>query len=162
MNNIISSQIHSIPAHINSQQLTISNYLNKFKEIVQNKIATLEDEIISIQQAYQIDNSISLLRNHIEDIGQVIFSSKLGIIPRDILTKTELDLIDDFDSYSNVKITVIFHENAIVIVLLIPKYSKQTLSKLLFEPMPTIENKSLLIIYSEVLVDSHNKLYNHM
>lgn len=54
-------------------------YLNQFKNTFQNKIVALEDEVIFMRHIYQINNDIIVLRNHIDDMGQVIFSTKLGL-----------------------------------------------------------------------------------
>lgn len=112
-----------------------------------------------MQRIHQIDNDISLLRNHVDDIGQIIFSSKLGIIPTDILTKTELELIDDYDTYENIKISIIFQENNIVIILSIPQYSKEILSQILLEPIPNKENLSLSVENNEIFTDNNGKIY---
>ncbi|XP_037930425.1 uncharacterized protein LOC119665205, partial [Teleopsis dalmanni] len=132
VNNFISSQIQNITDHINQKQTLIGNYLNKFKNFMENRITTLEEEITFIEQVYQINNDISLLRNHVDDIGQIIFSSKLGIIPTDILTNTELNFINDFDSYTNIKVAVAINDSNIIIILQIPQYSKEVLSKIVF------------------------------
>ena len=49
------------------------------------------------RHVYQTDNDITLMKNHADDIGQVLFTSKLGIIPTDVLNQQELQLIDDLD-----------------------------------------------------------------
>lgn len=152
-------QIKNITEHINQQQDQIGKYLNRFKNILQNKISTLEDELNFMSQVYQINNDISILKDHIDNIGQIIFSSKLGIIPTDILTKMELDFITDFESYTNIKVTVAFHENNIIIILKIPKYSELAFSKIHFEPIPNGVNKSIMLDTYEILVDTDNKIY---
>ncbi|CAD7082133.1 unnamed protein product [Hermetia illucens] len=158
-NNFLSLQIKNITQHINVQQTLITNYLNKFKDISQNNIATLRDEINFLQQVYQIDNDISLLTNHITDIEQTILSSKIGLITKDILTKTELDLIDDFDEYLNIKTSVSSRNEIITITVGIPKYSKESLSKIIIEPIPTIQNRSLLSKFNTILVSPIHKIY---
>lgn len=160
VNNLLSSQIQNITNHINNKQIVISDYLNKFKNFIQNKIMTIEDEIEFMQQIYQVNNDISLLRDHIDDIGQIIFSSKLGIIPTDILTETELNLINDFDSYSNIKVSVAVQEQNIIIILKIPNYSRDILSKILFEPIPNAKNKTIILKNYEILVDNMNNIFN--
>lgn len=159
-NSVITSQIHNITNHINKKQILIETYLNEFKNYIQNKIATLEDEVAFMAHIYQINNDISLLKDHIDNIGQIIFSSKLGIIPSDVLTKTELNLIEDFDSYTNIKITVGAYDSMIMIILLIPQYWKEPLSKIIFEPIPNNHNYSISLENKEVLVDANNNIFN--
>lgn len=57
---------------------------------MENIIATIADEIpfILVEQISQINYDISLLRNNVDEIGQIIFSTELLIIPTDILTNT--------------------------------------------------------------------------
>lgn len=156
----LSSQIRNTTMHINKQQAIVTRYINNFRNEIQNKISTLEDEVIFLKHIYQVDNDITLLRNHVDDIGQVIFTSKLGIIPTDILDQQELQLIEDFESYTNIKINVIFLEETISIVLSIPKYSPNSLSKITFEPIPNKENKSLYLEENQILLDKNLNIFH--
>lgn len=160
INNVMNSQIQNITNHINYQQNTIGNYLTKFKNILGNKISTIEDEISFIEHIYQINNDISLLRQHVDDIGQIIFSGKLGIIPTDILTQTELNLIPDFDSYTNIKVSIALHDGNIIIILSIPQFSQEPLSTVTFVPIPDRNNKSIHLNHSDVLIDLENNIYS--
>lgn len=160
INNFISLQIQNITSHINYQQYKIGKYLNDFKNILQNRIGTLEDKMTFMTQVYQLNNDILILKDHIDDIGQIVFSSKIGIIPSNILTKTELNLITDFESYKNIKISVAFHNESLIIILQIPKYSDLHFGKIKFEPIPNPFNKSIILKYNEVLVDSDNNIYS--
>lgn len=161
VNNFLSLQIQNITNHINRQQYKIGKYLDDFKNILQNKIATLEDEFTYMTQIYQINNDILLFKDHIDDIGQIIFSSKLGIIPSNILTKTELDLITDFDSYKDIKVSVAFHNESLVIILQIPHLSENYFSRIQFEPIPNMLNKSIILDTNEVLVDLNNNIFEN-
>ncbi|XP_023159250.1 uncharacterized protein LOC105664576, partial [Ceratitis capitata] len=159
VNTILTIQINNITKHINTQQKQVERYLNQFKNTFQNKIATLEDEITFMQHIYQINNNIMLLRNHIDDIGQVTFSSKLGIIPTDILTPKEMDLITEFNSYINIKTSVALHDETIILIFRIPSYSKNTLSKITFETIPDIKNMTLALNSHTILTDHNGKMY---
>ncbi|XP_058978987.1 uncharacterized protein LOC131802631 [Musca domestica] len=160
ISNIMNSQIQNITNHINYQQNIIGNYLTKLKNIIGNKISTMEEEITFIEHIYQINNDISLLQQHVDDIGQIIFSSKLGIIPTDILTQTELNLITDFDSYTNIKVTIALHDNNVIIILSIPHFSKDPLSMVTFVPIPDKNNRSIQLNYSDVLIDLESNVYS--
>lgn len=61
-----------------------------------------------MKHLYQIDSDINLLKNHIDDIGRVIFTSKLGIIPTDILNDKEIEIIDNFKTYTKTKVAISF------------------------------------------------------
>lgn len=101
-------QIQNITEHINKQQNIVGKCINKFKYEVQNKISTLEDEVTFMKHLYQIDSDINLLKNHIDGIGRVIFTSKLGIIPTDILNDKEIEIIDNFKTYTKTKVAISF------------------------------------------------------
>lgn len=159
VNNLISSQIQNITSHINNQQYKIGKYLDDFRNLLQNKISTLEDEFTYMTQVYQLNNDILLFKDHIDDIGQILFSSKLGIIPSNILTRTELDLITDFESYKDIMVSVAFHEDSLIIILQIPKLSETYFSKIQFEPIPNTLNKSIIFDTNEVLVDLNDNIY---
>lgn len=159
-NNFLTNQINNITTHINKQQILIQTYINEFRETTQNKIKTLEDDLQFMQHTYQINNDITLLQNHINDIGQIIFSSKIGIIPTDILTQIELNHIHDFDSYKEIKIAVIFQNNNIIITILIPQFSSKNLSKIRFEPIPNKNNMTIVLENNEILLDENNNIYD--
>lgn len=156
----ISSQIQNITTHINTQQNRVRKYINNFRNEIQNKISNLEDEVMFLRHIYQIDNDITLLRNHVDDIGQVIFTGKMGIIPTDILDNQELQLIDNFNTYTNIKVGVAYLSETIVIILSIPKYSPNSLSKITFEPIPNKENKSLYLEENQILIDKENNIFH--
>lgn len=112
-----------------------------------------------MQYAYHVNHDILLLRNHVDDIEQVLFSSKLGLLSGNILTEKELTLIQDLDSYQSIKITVAHYRDQIIIILRIPQFSDLTFSRTLIEPIPDINKKALLVNYSEILVDQHNTAF---
>lgn len=157
---ILSSQIENITTHINTQQTMITKHINRFRNEIQNKIQDLEDEMLFLKHVYQIDNDITLLRNHVDDIGQIIFTGKLGIIPTDVLDDKEIKLIDDYETYTNIKIGITYFNENILIALSIPKYSPKLFSQILFEPIPNKENKSLYLTENRILIDGKDNLYH--
>lgn len=144
INDQISNQIKNITLQINNQQKQIYEFLNNFQTQKGNIILKLEDEINYIQRVYQINYNIDLLKNHIDDIEQIIILSKLGILSKNILTNQELESIPDLSNFGDIKIVVVFHSEQIAIILLIPEYSNEKFSKILIEPLPNDKNRSIL------------------
>lgn len=129
INNELFDQIQNITTHINNQQSQIQKHLNNLTNEVYNKIITLEDEVKFMQYTFQINHDILLLRNHVDDIEQVLFSSKLGVLSKNILNEEELKFVTNINSYQNIKITVTTYKDTIVIALLIPQLSNLKYSK---------------------------------
>lgn len=159
INQDISDQIKNITNHIASQQYKIETYLNNFTNITNNRISNLEEEITYIQYIYQLNYDINLLKNHIDDIDQVIMTSKLGILTRNILTPKEIEMIPSIEASQYIKIMVTFYKNQIVIILLIPQLTDTPLSKILIEPIPNKQNKSLHIKEKYILVDKNKNIF---
>lgn len=159
INNEISDQIKNLTKQIKIQQNTISKYLNNFTKQNENRLIQVEDEIEYIQQIYQINYDIDILKNHISDIEQILLTSKLGVLSRNILTEKELTLIDDLEKFADIKTVVVFHEGKIVIILLIPEFSEKPVSKILIEPMPDKNDKSIYLENYSILVDYKNDIY---
>lgn len=155
----LSLQIQNVTAHINRQQYIVKKYINKFRNEIENKISTLEDEVTFLRHAYQINNDINLLKNHIDDIAGVIFTSKLGIIPTDLLNEQEIEIINDFEKYTKTKVAVSFEKNQITIILSIPQFSNISFTQIVFEPMPNKMNKSLLLNENNILIDNNQNAY---
>ncbi|KAI8119002.1 Retrovirus-related Env polyprotein from transposon 297 [Lucilia cuprina] len=155
----LSSQIQNITTHINMQQYIISKYINKFRYEIQNKISTLEDEVVFLRHVYQIDSDINLLKDHIDDIGRVVFTSKLGVIPTDLLDEREIDIVDNFEAYSKTKIAVTSDDDQIIIILSIPIFSNLSYSQIILEPIPNKENKSLYLEQNQIIIDDNKNIY---
>lgn len=148
----MSDKIFNITNHINNQQKIVQKYVNKFKTEVQNKILDLEDETIFLQNVFQINNDVNLLMDHINEIGLVIFNSKLGIIPSDILTKEEYNFIDGIESYLQTKVSLTYRENFVILTLSVPRFLNESFSEVIFEPLPNNENKTLILNQNTVLI----------
>lgn len=161
INQNIAEQIKNITNHIQKQQKTIETYFNKYNLELDKRITTLEEEVELMQYMYQINNDIILLRNHVDDIEQILFSSKLGVLTRNILGAEELKLIDNIENYNEVKLAVAFYKDQIIIILLIPKLSDIDYSKVLIEPIPDKNNMSILIETKTILVDQENNIYKY-
>jgi len=136
--------------------------LNNISKQNENNVGTIENKINYLEQLYQINYNINLLKTHIDNIEQVILSSKLGILPRNILRKEEQRLISDLDTLKNIKIMVTTHNDQIVIILFIPQYSETIFSKILIEPIPNYQKKTVFLEKNIVLVDDNNNIYEEI
>lgn len=158
--NIVGKSLKIIAESIDSDDVQkMRETISKIHDNEQATDRTINNEVQFIQQIYRSHNDILLLNSHVEDIGQIIFSCKLGVIPADILAKKEIDLITDFDSYSTIKIVVLFQNNNIILTLLIRQFSSNVLSIKKFEALPNIQNKSIVLNQTETLVYSNNNIY---
>lgn len=156
---VLSQQIQNVTTHINRQQYIVKTYIHKFRNEIENKISTLEDEVTFLRHIYQINNDINLLKNHIDDIASVIFTSKLGIIPTDLLDEQETEIINDFEKYTRTKVAVSFEKDQIIIILSIPQFSNIPFKQIIFEPIPDKMNKSLFLKENRVLIDENQNAY---
>lgn len=153
INHQISDLISNITTHINNQQKIISNILSNYTNENSVKINNLQIEIQIIQQIYQLNYDINLLQNHIDDIEQIILTSKLNILSRNILTEEELKLISNPEDLQDIKIVVVYYTNQIIIIILIPLYSTKKYSSILIEPLPNPSNKSLVLEDYTIILD---------
>lgn len=153
INNAISNQLKNLTEQINSRQNDISKFLNDFNIQNENNLTKIEDEIKYIQNAFQINYDISLIEKHINDIKEILLTSKLGILSKNILTEKELKMIHDFKNLIDIKIVIAFHLNQIIIIIYIPEYTDTSFYKLLIEPIPNKENKCINLNDYNILMD---------
>lgn len=102
----MSTKISSVTDHINIQQKTAQKYIHKFKTEIANRILNLEDGTILLENIFQINKDINLLMDHINEIEHVIFNTKLGVVPSDILTTEEFNYINEIESYLRTKVSL--------------------------------------------------------
>lgn len=154
----ISDRIFNITDHINSQQKFVQKYINKFKTEVENRILNLEDETIFLENIFQINNDLNLLMDHVNEIGHVIFNSKLGVVPSDILTAKEYAFINRTESYFHTQVSVSYRGNLVILALNIPNFFNETFAEVIFESLPDKQNKSLVLHDNRVLINK-NEVY---
>lgn len=152
MTTIDESKISNITARINLHQNTSQKYINRVKPEIANRSLNLEDEIIFLENIFKINIDINLLTEHVNEIGHVIFNSKLGVIPTDILTTEEFSYIDKISSYLHTKVSLSYKGNLVILALKVPSFINDTFSKIIFEPIPDKQNKSLILKANKVLV----------
>lgn len=153
-------QINNISMYIQNQQNGIEKQLNKYVLNFEDKrFNNLENEIAFMENIYQIHYDLNLLRNHVDDIEQVILSSKLGVLTKNILNDDDLKHINDLNTLINVKTIVIAFENNIIITIMIPKYSEKMFYKNIIEPIPNKENMSIVLKENQFLTDENNIAY---
>lgn len=119
INEELSDSIKNVTLHIKKQQNLIEQFLNQYNKQMENKIINLEHKIYYMQQIYQINYDINLLLTHLDEIEQIIFTSKLGILTRNILTDKELKSIEDLETLQHIKISVAFWQDQILIIVFI-------------------------------------------
>lgn len=155
----LSNKVSNITAHINDQQHIIQTYIHRFKKHIGNRILNLEDETTFLENIFRINNDLNLLTNHVDEIGHVIFNSRLGVIPSDILTKEEYELMDKIESYLHTNISVKYRHNLVILTLQIPRFLNETFSEVLLEPIPNEFNRSLALKDNTFLIHK-NETYN--
>jgi len=163
INDEILKQIKDITKQVNNQQTKVSNFLSNFSLTISKNIATIEEELQIIQQLYQINYSIDLLNHHINEIEQVLLTSKLRILSRNIMTDKELNFISNIETYRDIKVVVAYYSenNQIIIVLLIPKYNRSIFSEILIEPIPNSNNKAILLENYKFLMNDKGEIFNY-
>lgn len=152
----ISVKIKNITDHINNEQKTVQTYINNFKTKLVNSIIDLEDETTFLENIFQINNDLNLLIDHVNEIGHVIFNTKLGVIPSDILTTEEFNYINKTESYLHAKVALTYRENLVILTLNIPRFLDETFAEVLFESLPDKQNKTLILNGNTVLIHKND------
>lgn len=160
INTQISEQIKNISRHINNQQKLITQELSTYTNKLGQETINLKNDLEIFRQIFQVNYDITLLRNHIDDIEQIILSSRLNILSRNILSEEEIELISDIEAFKDIRVTVACYGIDIVIIVFIPIYSNKIFYNLIIEPIPTIENKTLSLEENTYLMDENKLLYS--
>ena len=159
INKLLTEQITNVTNHINKQQKSIETYLNTYNQKLIGTIQTIETELEIMQYLYQINNDILLLRNHIDDVEQILFSSKLGVLTKNILSPEELDLVPDIENLAEIKLTVVTYQDQIIIILLLPQISDHRFSQIAIEPLSDKENLAVMFKFKNILLDEDDNIF---
>lgn len=159
INSRLNEQIKNIAFHIKNEQNNIENYFNNYSLIVDDKIRKIGNEVNFMEHVYQINYDINLLKDHVDNIEQIILTSKLGILTKNILTSQELDLVKDINGLKDIKIVVSTYKKEIIIVVMIPEYEENIFTRILIEQIPNNKNMSLDIDSNVIISDKNNTAY---
>lgn len=144
--------IDNITKHINGQQLEIKTQLLNVGNAVNREFS----KINSMQQAFQIQYDIQLLREQVRKVEENLLLSKLGVLGKDILSPEEVKKFNiTISKLSNIKSTVIIHKDQIIFILLIPNYSDTNFYRILIEPIPNKNNLELVTPYDQFIRDDN-------
>lgn len=154
INKELQSQIENLKQNIENQQRYIKNNINNL--ILNTQI---KDNFHYMKIVFQIHNDINSLLHFIDTIEDVILTSRLGILTRNILTDKENDLVRSTDEFREIKIASLIFENDIILTLLIPRFSTHIFENYVLEPLVNEKNESLFLTSNEILLDNKRNIY---
>lgn len=154
INRELQEQIENLNKNIVNQQKYISNYIENMVLDTQ-----IRDNFQYIKVIFQIHVDINSLLHFIDTLEDVILTSRLGILTRNILTERETELVTSTDEFRHIRIVSFAYEDDIVLTLLIPRFGKESFEKYILEPFLNKRNESLLFSVHEVLLDSKRNVY---
>lgn len=148
-------RFQNITNHVNNQQQIIDEYLNTTSFQFRNKIRTQDINIRYIQFLSHVNYNIDLLNNHLNSISEAIIFAKLNIIPRQILSKSELSKIglelknqnvtikSNQHLYELLGIQAYYNSTNIIFNILIPILSSEASKMFHIIPLPFEESKMI-------------------
>lgn len=137
---------------LNKNILNIERYISsQIKSLVLN--TQIREHYYYLKVCFQIHNDINSLLHFIDTIEDVILTSRLGILTRNILTDQETKLIESDEEFKNIDlVSLLYKHNIIIFTLLIPKYGKEKYEKYrLFEILDD-KNETISFKHKEILL----------
>lgn len=151
-----SNKLQQITKHINEQQKTIQDKINK----IENSVKTIETKFQEHLILNEIKEHIDTLHNQIKIIKENILLSRLEILGRDILSNKEINENKiDATKLPFIKSSVLLKGETIVFALLIPTFTKETFFKAIVEPIPNHINNLEIELNNKFVIINHNSTY---
>jgi len=129
----LSENIRKITDHLHDQQEQIKNFMINVENQTNNLIAKITRPAFILE----LYSNIITINKHIQDIKDIILLSRLEVLAHDILTVKEIEDFEiNVEMLPYIKSAILFDESKIVIVLLIPIFTKEKYYKSLILPFP--------------------------
>lgn len=154
INKELQLQIENLKSNILNQRRYISSHI---QNLVFN--TQIKDNFYYMKIIFQIHNDINSLLHFVDTIEDVILTSRLGILTKNILTDEESELIRSNDEFKEIRIASLTFEETVILTLLIPRFSPNIFEKYILEPLLNEKNESLLLSHYEIILDDKNNIY---
>lgn len=155
INRKLGEQIAALNKDIHDRQLYIAKYIN---DVLIN--TQIRNNFIYLEIVFQINNDINVFLHFIDTIEDVILTSRLGILTRNILTESETDLIENIKEFEQIKVATLTIDDEIIISLLIPKFSNETFERIKLEQTPDKVNETVIFSVPYILLDNKKTPYH--
>lgn len=140
INEALTKQMEKTVDHINLVQEKITKEINQIRE----NFIVLESEIKMLVLQSEIKNDIDLINDQIETINDIILSSRLEILPKNILKDEEIDRHNiTVEAYPFIKCCILYGKDQIVIVISIPNFTTDNYFKMNIEKNPNKDHHEL-------------------
>lgn len=140
INEQLSKGMENTVNHINDVQLKMTNKIN---EIAKN-YDEIQKELQTFMVFSEIRDNIYIINHQIETIQDIILSSKLEMLPKNILTIEEIQKYNlTVESYPYIKSCVLSNEKQIITVISIPLFTENKYTRVVIEKIPNENNYEL-------------------
>ena len=154
----INKELQNQVKMLNKNIVNMEKYISsQIKYIVLN--TQIRDNYYYLKICFQIHNDINSLLHFIDTIEDVILTSRLGILTRNILTDQETDLIGSDEEFANIElVSLLYKHNIIIFTLLIPKFDENLYEKYNIEEVLNKKNETIVLSTNEILF-KNNEIY---
>lgn len=105
-------------------------------------------------------DNVKYLIDNIEKIKDVLLTSRLGILSRDILTKEEIEKNNiTLEMLEEIKLSTAIFRNNIIFIIELPNYSEEVYEKLYVQPIPNVDGKLQLKVKEKLYLSKGKEIY---
>lgn len=160
INSKISEQINNITSHINIVQNRIVSEINK----LDNKIEKINFNFKLFEIKFEIMENINLIQNQITNIKEIILSSKLKILSKNILTIIEEIKMYNItiEMYPYIKNCILLKNNTIIFVISLPNFTEGLCSNVIVEKIPNKNNELELNIEPTKVLICNKEIFKYI
>jgi len=108
----------------------------------------------------EINENINILSKQISNIKEIILTSSLEILPKDILTEEEIKENNiTVEMLPYIKSCVLNKENLVIFVLSIPNFVKNSYFKIIIEKIPNKDNSLEINTETNKVIACENNIF---
>lgn len=141
---------------------TLNNETKEIIKKIDNFIGTYdyEKDIAKIQYEIKLRENLEYLHEDIEKIKEVIMTSRLGVLSRDILTTEEIEHHNiQLNNLEDIQLSLALYKNNIIFVIKLPVFTNETYQKLYIQPIPNKYNNMQLKINKHLYLTNNQIMY---
>lgn len=136
-------------------------YNNQTKLLIKSvsSIKSLKDSTARTDRTYRLRYQIDHMSRLLDKVRDLILTSKLSILTRDILSDEEIKLYNiTLEKMREIKMQLATYKNNIVFILKIPQYNPEIFQEIYIQPIPN-KKKMQIEIAEKLYITKNNIMY---
>lgn len=151
----------TINTKFNEQISLMMETVNKNQlENIMNKVNAIYNDLTYFKYETILKENIHYLIGNIHKIKEIIMSSRLGILSKDILTFDEMENHNiNLNNLKDLQLKVATYGKLLLLIIDIPRLNQTIYKEVLIEPIPNHNNNLQIVTNINHVITTRNKVY---